>query len=63
MFIIAEKEDLFDNKENAILSHERATGIRKLVTIKGIKHYGIYNEARCQAQKEAIVWYDKRLKP
>jgi dienelactone hydrolase len=63
LFIIAEKEELFDNKENAILAHERATGIKKLVTIQGIKHYGIYNEARSQAQKEAIAWYDKHLKP
>jgi outer membrane protein assembly factor BamB/dienelactone hydrolase len=62
LFIIAEKEELFDNKEHAILAHERATGVKKLVTIKGIKHYGIYNEARGQAQKEAITWFDEHLK-
>src|SRR5262245_50990265 len=62
LFIIAEKEELFDNKEHAILAHQRATGIKKLVTIKGIKHYGIYNEARDQAQKEAIAWLDEQLK-
>jgi hypothetical protein len=54
---------LFDNKEHAILAYERATGMKKLVTIQGIKHYGIYNEARDQAQKEAIVWFDEHLKP
>jgi dienelactone hydrolase len=62
LFIIAEKEELFDNKDHAILAHERATGVKKLVTIKGIKHYGIYNEAREQAQKEAIAWFDEHLK-
>ena len=62
LFIIAEKEELFDNKEHAILAHERATGVKKLITIKGIKHYGIYNEARDQAQKEAIAWFDEHLK-
>jgi dienelactone hydrolase len=62
LFIIAEKEELFDNKDNAILAHERATGVKKLVTIKDIKHYGIYNEARDQAQKEAIAWFDEYLK-
>jgi hypothetical protein len=62
LFIIAEKEELFDNKEHAILAHERATGVKKLVTIKGIKHYGIYNESRDQAQKEAIAWFDEHLK-
>ncbi len=54
---------MFDNKEHAILAYERATGMKKLVTIQGIKHYGIYNEARDQAQKEAIVWFDEHLKP
>jgi dienelactone hydrolase len=62
LFLIAENEELFDNKEHAIRAHERATGVKKLVTIKGIKHYGIYNEARDQAQKEAIAWFDEHLK-
>jgi uncharacterized protein len=62
LFIIAGNEELFDNKYHAILAHERATGVKKLVTIPGIKHYGIYNEAREQAQKEAIAWFDEHLK-
>jgi uncharacterized protein len=62
LFIIAENEELFDNKDHAILAHERATGVKKLVVIKGIKHYGVYNEARGQAQKEAIAWFDEHLK-
>src|SRR5262249_23929584 len=36
LFIIAEKEELFDNKDNAILAHERATGVKKLVIIPRI---------------------------
>jgi outer membrane protein assembly factor BamB/dienelactone hydrolase len=63
LFIIAENEELFDNKEHAILAHERATGVKKLVTIPKIKHYGIYNEARARALKEAIAWFDEHLKP
>jgi dienelactone hydrolase len=62
LFIIAENEELFDNKEHAIRAHERATGAKKLVTIKGIKHYGIYREGRERAQKEAIAWFDAYLK-
>lgn len=62
LFIIAENEELFDNKEHAILAHERATGTKKLVTIPGIKHYGIYNEARAQAQQAAVAWFDAYLK-
>lgn len=63
LFIIAENEELFDNKDHAILAHERASGIKKLVTIPDIKHYGVYNEARGRAQKEAIAWFDQYLKP
>ena len=62
LFIIAEKEELFDNKEHAILAYQRATGTKKLVTIKNIKHYGVYNEARDQAQKEALAWFNAHLK-
>ncbi len=62
LFIIAENEELFDNKEHAILAHERATGVKKLITIPGIKHYGVYNEARDRAQKETIAWFDEYLK-
>jgi uncharacterized protein len=63
LFIIAEKEELFDNKDNAILAHERATGVKKLIVIPGITHYGVYREARARAQKEAIAWFDAHLKP
>jgi dienelactone hydrolase len=62
LFIIAENEELFENKQHAILAHKRAPGVKKLVTIKGIKHYGIYNQARGRAQKEALAWFDEHLK-
>lgn len=62
LFIIAGNEELYDNRDHAILAHERARGPKKLVTIPGIKHYGIYNEARGRAEKEAIAWFDEHLK-
>lgn len=62
LFIIAENEELFDNKDHAILAHERATGIKKLVTIKGIKHYGAYYEKRAEAQQLALDWFNEHLK-
>lgn len=62
LFLIAENEELFDNGEHAILAHERASGVKKLVTIPGITHYGVYREARDRAQREAIAWYDEHLK-
>ena len=62
LFIIAENEELFDNREHGILAHERARGPKKLVTIPKIKHYGIYNEARKEAQQHAVAWFNEHLK-
>ncbi len=62
LFIIAEKEEYFDNKDHAIKAHSLARGPKKLFTIPGISHYGIYGPARPQAQKLAIAWYDEYLK-
>jgi pimeloyl-ACP methyl ester carboxylesterase len=62
LFILAEKEEYFDNKDHGLKAFERAKGPKKLVTVPGIKHYGIYNEGRPQAQKEALAWFDEHLK-
>jgi dienelactone hydrolase len=62
LFVLAEKEELFDNRENGLKAYARATGPKQLVVIPGIKHYGIYREARQQAQQLAIAWYDAHLK-
>ena len=62
LFIVAEKEELFDNNDHGIKAYNRATGPKKLVTIPGIKHYGIYNEAREQATRMEIEWFDEYLK-
>jgi dienelactone hydrolase len=62
LFIIAGNEELYDNRDHAILAYERGAGVKKLVTIPDIKHYGIYNQARDRAEKEAIAWFDEHLK-
>jgi dienelactone hydrolase len=62
LFILAEKEDYFDNKDHGIKAYERAKGPRKLVIIPGISHYDIYGSARPEAQKLAIAWFDEHLK-
>src|SRR5205085_6649976 len=38
LFILAEKEELFDNQEHGIKAYERARGPKKLVTIPKITH-------------------------
>lgn len=62
LFIIAENEELFDNDDHAIAAFNRAKGIKKLVTIDGISHYGIYTEKRRDAQQLAIDWFREHLK-
>ena len=63
-FIIAEKEELFDNRLNAIKAFNDFNGPRKnLITVPGITHYGIYTTARQDALKFALAWFDTYLKP
>jgi dienelactone hydrolase len=62
LFVLAENEELFDNRDHGIKAHERATGPKKLVIVPKIKHYGIYLEARKQAQQLAIDWFNEHLK-
>ena len=62
LFILAEKEELMDNKDHGLKAHERAKGSKKLVSIPKITHYGIYQDARPQAQKLAVEWYDLHLR-
>jgi dienelactone hydrolase len=62
LFVLAENEELFDNKDHGLKAYDRAAGPKKLVIVPKIKHYGIYLEARKQAQQLAIAWYDEHLK-
>lgn len=62
LIIVAEKEELFDNKDHGLKAYEQAKGPKKLVTIPGITHYGIYREAKDEAQRQAIEWFDEHLK-
>ena len=63
LFIVAEKEELFDNKDHAKLAYDRMPGTKKkYVVVPNITHYGIYRESRDQAIKLAIEWFDQYLK-
>jgi len=63
-FVVAEKEELMDNKDNGLLAYQRAKGPKNLVTIPEITHYGVYivPAARQQARDLAIAWFDRFLK-
>ncbi len=62
LFVLAEKEELFDNQQHGIKAHELARGPKKLIVVPGITHYGIYLQARKQAQEMALAWFDEHLK-
>ena len=62
LFIAAEHEELFDNRQHPQLAYERAAEPKKYVVIPNIAHYGIYGEARAQATALAIDWFDQHLK-
>ncbi|MBX3276533.1 MAG: acetylxylan esterase [Acidobacteria bacterium] len=63
LFIVAEKEELFDNKDHAKLAYDRMPGAKKkYVSIPNITHYGIYRESRDEAIRLAIEWFDQYLK-
>ena len=54
LFILAGKEELFDNRDHGVKAHERAKGPKKLVTIPNITHYGIYGEVRGGHSKKPL---------
>jgi uncharacterized protein len=63
LFVVAEKEELFDNKDHAKLAYDRMPGAKKkYVSVPNITHYGIYREQRQQAIKMAIEWFDQYLR-
>lgn len=62
LFVVAEKEELFDNALHAKLAYDRASEPKKYVVIPGITHYGVYTTARVQATKIEIEWYNEHLK-
>ncbi|MGA9772031.1 MAG: alpha/beta fold hydrolase [Blastocatellia bacterium] len=63
LFIVAEKEELFDNNAHAKLAFDRMPGAKKkYVSLPNITHYGVYRELREQAIKLAIEWFDQYLK-
>jgi dienelactone hydrolase len=63
-FVIAEKEELFDNKDHALKAMPNVKGPKRLITIPGITHYGIYfnQAARKQSNDLALEWFERYLK-
>ena len=62
LLIVAEHEELFDNRDHGLRVHDRLTGPKSYVVIPGISHYEIYGKAFDHTVKLALEWYDAHLK-
>jgi dienelactone hydrolase len=62
LFVVAEKEELINNKENAYAALEVLTGPKKLVLVPGITHFEMYiNEAFEISSNAAAAWFREHL--
>jgi uncharacterized protein len=62
LFIVAEKEELFRNADNAQAALEVLTGAKKLVVVPGITHFEMYiNEAFEISSNAAAAWFREHL--
>ncbi len=62
LFVVAEKEELFRNADNAGAAMEVLTGAKKLVSVPGITHFEMYiNEAFEISSNAAAEWFREHL--
>lgn len=61
LFVLAEDEELIDNRTNGLLAYERVRGPKKLIMVPG-KHYDIYGPHRAHAVSLAADWFKQHLK-
>ena len=62
-FVLAEKEELFDNRDHVLKAYPHVKGPKNLAIVPNITHYGIHTTARDRAHKLALDWFDKRGTP
>jgi alpha-beta hydrolase superfamily lysophospholipase len=62
--IVAEKDELLDNKDHGYLVYQRAKGPKYYEVIPNITHYGVYNipEVRSHVRDLALKWFDQYVK-
>ena len=62
--IVAERDELLDNKDHGLLAYQRAKGPKYYEVIPNITHYGVYNipDVRKHVRDLAIKWFDRYVK-
>lgn len=62
LFVVAEKEELMNNRDHAYAAMEVLTGPKKLVSVPGITHFEMYiNEAFEISSNAAANWFREHL--
>lgn len=64
LVIVAEKEELMDNKVHGLLAYNRAKDnvLARYEVMKGLTHFDIYAKGRMKAINLAVEWFNKHLK-
>jgi len=64
MVIVAEKEELMDNRVHGLLAYQRAKDHvpARYEVMKGLTHFDIYAKGRMNAIKLAVEWFNEYLK-
>jgi fermentation-respiration switch protein FrsA (DUF1100 family) len=62
--VVAEKDELLDNRDHGLLAYQRAKGPKYYEVIPNITHYGVYNipDVRKHVRDLAIKWFDQHVK-
>jgi dienelactone hydrolase len=62
--VVAEKDELLDNKDHGLLAYQKAKGPKYYEVIPNITHYGVYNipEVRAHVKDLAVKWFDRYVK-
>ncbi|MEW6208220.1 MAG: alpha/beta fold hydrolase [Acidobacteriota bacterium] len=62
LFIVAEKEELFNNRDHAYAAAELLTGPKQVISVPGITHFETYiNEAFEVSSNAAADWFRQHL--
>jgi dienelactone hydrolase len=64
LVIVAEKEELMDNKVHGLLAYNRAKDnvSARYEVMKGLTHFDIYAKGRMKAINLAVEWFNEHLK-
>ena len=62
LFVVAQNEELFDNRNQSYAAYERLRGEKKIVVAPDARHFGPYaGSAFEMSAKAAAAWFNQHL--